>query len=78
MGLGIAAMEVHPRLKKSHRRLRPPLPFFVTGKRRPLVLTRPTRPPVYRPPLSVNPETGEIGWSAFSSMHEELEDLGLL
>lgn len=56
---------------------RKPLPFFVRGKPRPVVLTRATSPPVYRPPLDVNPETGEIAWSR-GSLEDDLTDLGLL
>lgn len=62
-------------MKHPHRRK--PLPFFLRGRPRPAVLTRATSPPEFRPPLSVNEETGEIGWSHVS-LEEELEDLGLI
>ena len=58
-------------------RFKRPKPFFVTGKPRPVVLTGRSAPPVHRPPLQVNPETGEIGWT-YSSLEDELFDLGLV
>jgi hypothetical protein len=61
----------------THHKRRKPLPFFVRGLSRPPVLTRATSPPVYRPPLSVDDRTGEIGWS-LCCLEEDLADLGLL
>lgn len=66
-----------PRVRPRSQGLRPFRPFFVLGRERPPVLTRPTSPAVFRPPLAVDPESGEIGWS-HTCIEEELEDLGLL
>lgn len=49
----------------------------MTGKPRPVVLTGRSAPPVYRPQLQVNNDTGEIGWT-YSSLEDELFDLGLV
>lgn len=79
MGVAVTDERFHEPLKKHHSslRYRKPQAFFVRGNPRPVVLTRATSPPVYRPPLAVDERTGEIAWS-LCNIEADLKDLGLL